>query len=115
MRLETGFPQRFAAAPSFLRDWFGFVALVCRMLVETNPKDPYQLGISVREFVYRKPGKCGEFPAPWKSPPRVGRFVKDQLDAEQNDAFVQQVPIILGGFNLKVRDVLQRMFGGKTL
>ena len=64
----------------------------------------------------RKPGKCGEFPAPSKSPPKVGRFVMPISWMTPNKMMrSQQVPIILGGFNLKVRDVLRRMFGGKTL
>ena len=110
--LETVFPQIFGRALLFCGT--GVVALVCRMLVETNPKDPYQLGISVREFVYRKlrnvesfctleVGKVRRFvmPISWMTPNKMMRS--------------QQVPIILGGFNLKVRDVLRRMFGGKTL
>jgi len=47
---------------------------------------------------------------------KVGRFVMPISWMLPNKMMrSQQVPIILGGFNLKVRDVKWRMFGGKTL
>ena len=87
--LETGFPQRFAAEPFFfVCDWF-CCKPVCRMLVETNPKDPYQLGISVRGNLCTENLENVESFLHLGSR-RQGRAVcdADQLDAaEQNDAF----------------------------
>ena len=87
--LETGFPQRFAAEPFF------FVGLVLLQTGVSNAGRNKILRIHINwKFQLELEGICVQ--KTWKMwrvfctlevAAKVGRFVKDQSDAEENDAF----------------------------